>query len=157
MPDLSALMSADVTTEPTNGEGGVVTYSFSGNENQFDYLAEGESVTITYTVTIDDNNGGSDTQDVTVTITGANDAPDITIESGDGTALALTESSETAGHANDGMFTTDGGTAVTTGTLTFSDPDFSDTHTASVTAVSVGIGEVAPPSLTEEDLLGFSI
>ena len=89
-----------------------------------------------------------------MTINGADDAPDIMIDSGDSDGLTLTESSERP-VTPDGAFTTDGDTAVTTGTLTFSDPDFSDTHTASVTAVSVGIGEVAPPSLTEEDLLGL--
>ena len=84
-----------------------------------------------------------------MTITGANDAPDIVIGGGDSEALTLANSSETAGHADDGAFTTGGDTAVITGTLTFSDPDFSDTHTASVTAAAVTNGQ-APPLTAEE-------
>ncbi len=38
-------------------------------------LAEGDSVTELYTVTVTDENGATDTQDVTITITGTNDAP----------------------------------------------------------------------------------
>ena len=72
-------------TEPlvdtTDGAGGSITYTFNGVEDQFDYLAVGESVTLTYTITLEDNNGGSDTQDVAVTITGVNDAPDVVNDS----------------------------------------------------------------------------
>ena len=32
-----------------------------------------------FTITVDDGNGGTDTQDVTVTITGSNDAPVIAV------------------------------------------------------------------------------
>jgi VCBS repeat-containing protein len=40
-----------------------------------DYLAAGATVTLTNTVTVSDGNGGSTTQNVVVTINGANDAP----------------------------------------------------------------------------------
>ncbi|WP_085910179.1 VCBS domain-containing protein, partial [Kiloniella majae] len=55
-----------------------ITWDFSVDDASIDYLAAGEVVTQTYTVTIDDGNGGTVDQDVTVTITGANDAPMIT-------------------------------------------------------------------------------
>src|SRR5204862_384517 len=42
------------------------------------YLAAGEIVKETYTVTINDGHGATATQDVTITITGTNDAPVIT-------------------------------------------------------------------------------
>ena len=54
-------------------------WTFNSTPQAFDYLAVGESLTLTYTVQSTDNNGASDTQTVTVTITGTNDAPDITL------------------------------------------------------------------------------
>ncbi len=46
----------------------------------FDALAEGETATDTFTYIVDDGQGGLDTATVTVTITGANDAPEIAAE-----------------------------------------------------------------------------
>ncbi len=46
-------------------------------------LAQGQTITQVYTVTVTDNNGASVTQDVTVTITGTNDAPTIASRCGD--------------------------------------------------------------------------
>ena len=40
-------------------------------------LAEGQKVTDTITVTVDDGNGGTATQVITVTVIGTNDAPTI--------------------------------------------------------------------------------
>ncbi|WP_210205756.1 VCBS domain-containing protein, partial [Hoeflea marina] len=56
---------------------GTVAWSFNSGTDQFDYLAAGEQLVITYTVTLSDDSAvaGSVTQDVTVTITGTNDAP----------------------------------------------------------------------------------
>ncbi|QDT22259.1 hypothetical protein HG66A1_40660 [Gimesia chilikensis] len=51
---------------------GTFTYNPDG---QFEYLADGESATDTFTYTIEDSQGGTDTATVTVTITGVNDAP----------------------------------------------------------------------------------
>ena len=45
----------------------------------FDALTEGETVTDTFTYTVDDGFGGTDTATVTVTITGSNDAPVVTV------------------------------------------------------------------------------
>jgi uncharacterized protein len=45
----------------------------------FDALTEGETVTDTFTYTVDDGFGGTDTATVTVTITGSNDAPVLTL------------------------------------------------------------------------------
>ncbi|WP_109465620.1 ExeM/NucH family extracellular endonuclease [Albibacillus kandeliae] len=47
----------------------------------FDALAEGEQVTDTFTYIVDDGKGGTDTATVTVTLTGTNDAPDLTVAS----------------------------------------------------------------------------
>ena len=158
VPDLPALLTRrGGAVDTVDGAGGVISYSFSGTENQFDYLAATESVAVTYTITVNDANGGTDTQDVTVTITGANDAPDVTVGGSDSATLALTELSEAPENVGLNAFTdtVGGGAPTTSGTLSFSDPDYSDTHTASVTNVSAGLGEVAPPSLMEAELLGL--
>ena len=42
---------------------------------QFNDLAAGETATDSFTYTVDDGNGGTDTATVTVTINGANDGP----------------------------------------------------------------------------------
>ena len=47
----------------------------------FDALAEGEQVTDTFTYIVDDGKGGTDTATVTVTLTGTNDAPVLTVAS----------------------------------------------------------------------------
>ena len=45
----------------------------------FDYLDDGETLTLTYTVRATDDSAAIDDQTVTITITGTNDAPVITV------------------------------------------------------------------------------
>ena len=61
-----------------------------------------------FTITVDDGNGGTDTQDVTISITGSNDAPVITPVDVAGTI-------------------TEGGTVSEAGSITFTDLDLTDT------------------------------
>lgn len=56
-------------------DGGRVSYDPG---DRFDYLATGETATDSFTYTVDDGRGGTDTATVTVTITGRNDAPVLT-------------------------------------------------------------------------------
>ncbi len=91
-------------TNNTNG-----TFSYSADE-QFEYLAAGETATDTFTYTVSDGNGGTATETVTVTITGQNDAP---------VALAV------AAAANED------GPAITV-SASITDADTSDTHTYTV-------------------------
>ena len=44
-----------------------------------DFLGDGDSVELTYAVTINDGNGGTVTQNVVVTVTGTSDAPTVTV------------------------------------------------------------------------------
>ena len=76
---------------------------------------------------MDDNNGGTDTQDVVITITGTNDAPIIDSAAQSG---SITETADLAPAA-------DAAPANATGTITFDDVDLSDVPTASITASSV--------------------
>jgi len=52
---------------------GLITYNLTSSSAEFNRLAEGETAIDTFTYTIDDGNGGSDTATVSVTITGTND------------------------------------------------------------------------------------
>jgi VCBS repeat-containing protein len=143
------------TAAASDGGSQTLDWTYDPTGADLDWLGAGETLTITYSAQVNDGSGAVGDQPLEVTITGTNDGPVISLESGDSAALTLEESSETAGNADDGAFTTGGSPAVTTGTLSFSDLDLTDTHTADVTDVVVGIGETAPPSVTTEDLLAL--
>ncbi|MBR0723314.1 VCBS domain-containing protein [Bradyrhizobium manausense] len=63
---------AVLTTGKNNG---AVDWSYSIKDSALDFLGEGQTATVVSTITLDDHHGGTDTAQVTVTITGANDAP----------------------------------------------------------------------------------
>jgi VCBS repeat-containing protein len=62
------------TLDPVNQGGDSVAWHFDVSDADLDGLDDGEVVTQTYTITIDDGNGGTATQNVTITLTGASDA-----------------------------------------------------------------------------------
>ncbi|QDV19361.1 sulfur oxidation protein SoxZ [Gimesia panareensis] len=73
-------VAGDVGTQVTLSSGALLTLSANGDVSYdpngvFNYLAVGESATETFTYTIDDGHGLTDTATVTVTITGVNDDP----------------------------------------------------------------------------------
>jgi VCBS repeat-containing protein len=83
-PDLSDTHSASFAPQaggylgtfaldPVNQSGNSVGWTFSVEDADIDFLEDGETLVQTYTVEIDDGNGGTTSQDVTVTITGAAD------------------------------------------------------------------------------------
>ncbi len=76
---------------------GTISWSFNSNGEAFNYLASGETLTLTYTIkaTDDNNPTTNDTQTVTITITGTNDTPNITVESGNSDSASLTETNST--------------------------------------------------------------
>ena len=57
---------------------GAVDWSFSLADSQLTFLAAGQTVTLTETITVDDHNGGTDTSTETVTIAGPNHPPQVT-------------------------------------------------------------------------------
>ena len=59
-------------------QNGKWTYTLNNDDPKVQALKEGEKVTDTITVTVDDGHGGKTTQTITVTITGTNDAAVIT-------------------------------------------------------------------------------
>ncbi|EPE99603.1 VCBS domain-containing protein, partial [Rhizobium grahamii] len=80
----AALKAAfSVTNAAGNSHDGTVNWSYSIAESALDFLAKGQSVELTYAITVDDGHGGTDSRDVTVTITGENDVPVLTASTGD--------------------------------------------------------------------------
>ena len=70
-------LSYTLLTEPTNGD---LTFNADGSyifdpAGSFEHLALGESQTVTFSYEVDDGEGGKDTANVTLTISGENDAP----------------------------------------------------------------------------------
>ena len=106
---LAALVTAGAVTKAAGETGGSVSLTFSAGSTVFDYLGEGETVTLGYRVEIGDGEG-TGTRDISVTITGANDAAVIT---GDMTGEVAERAAEEA-----------------TGTLRVADPDGADTFVA---------------------------
>ena len=77
-----------VTQTAGNTNNGSASWTYSLADRNFDFLAVGEILTLTYTATIDDGHGGVVTQPFTVTITGTNDAPVIATTSNAFTELS---------------------------------------------------------------------
>jgi len=116
-PDVGDTLT--VTSLDTSGTVGAVTAwdaegSFAYDPNgQFQYLPAGNSTTDSFTYTVSDGHGGTDTATVTVTINGANDVP---------TGINLDNSSVAENQRY--------GTAV--GNFSTTDPDTGDTFTYSL-------------------------
>ncbi|MDK1494684.1 VCBS domain-containing protein, partial [Sinorhizobium sp. 7-81] len=96
-------------------------WSYTLDDGLADSLAEGESRTESFVVTVTDDNGATDTQTVTITINGTNDAPVLTV---DHTGSVTEDLSAVAGNLSD------------SGNLSYTDVDITDTH--SVTSTLVG-------------------
>ncbi|MCP4470745.1 MAG: hypothetical protein GY815_08670, partial [Gammaproteobacteria bacterium] len=58
-----------------NTNDGTINWDYTIADTDLDFLAAGETITVVFTITVDDGNGGTDTQDVTITITGTNNLP----------------------------------------------------------------------------------
>ena len=116
-------LSLGPLTNSTHGVPGSQSWSFSAPDSYFDYLADGETVMLTYTVEVDDHHGGVTSQDIVVTVNGSNDAPEIA----DIAQHGLAEQADTA-------------PLTATIPVTFTDLDLSDVgHTAAIThAVATG-------------------
>ena len=102
---------------------GSYTYSLNNLNPMVQALAKGQTATDTFTYSITDSQGATSTTTLQVTVTGSNDAPDISVGSGDSANASLAE--------------TDSGLNAT-GTLSIFDIDTQDTVAPSVTSVSTG-------------------
>ncbi|MFU0949009.1 retention module-containing protein [Kluyvera ascorbata] len=146
-------VTAGENTELTEAQLGLLsqgTFTVSDDGKSWNYqisndltqsLAEGQEAKITYWVTVKDSHGATDTQPVTITIKGTNDAP--VLSASDGEVL----------QEDNGIVT---GTAptpellATSGVLSTSDVDTADSHSYTSGLTSVTAGEST--ELTEAQL-----
>ena len=120
-----------LTLGPVDQDSNTVGWSFSVDDADLDFLAAGQTLTQVYTITVSDGQpGGTVTQDVTITITGTNDAPTVT------------------GAVDSGGVTEDG-TLSASGSIDFADVDLADVHTA--TFLAGGLGYVGTFSVGVDD------
>ncbi|MDF1726467.1 MAG: VCBS domain-containing protein [Sulfitobacter sp.] len=70
---LLGLLSLTAAKSPS-GTDGTIDWTFTAEDQTFDYLAKDETVTLSYEITLSDGNDGTDTTTVAVTVTGTNDA-----------------------------------------------------------------------------------
>ena len=110
------------TTAPGPVRLGGLTFRVS--DNALDFPAKDETLTVTYNVTVTDNNGAKTDQPVIVTIAGTNDAPVLNVDTSGQNGTGLHGISERPGQTNDAA-----DNDIASGTLTFADVDLSDTHT----------------------------
>jgi VCBS repeat-containing protein len=118
------LVKADSTGTGT----GSVAWMFNVADSAIDFLAQGETLSVIYNVTVTDNNGATTTQPLMLTVagTGTNDAPVIIAESTTATGTITELADTTASSAPDSV----------SGTIAFQDVDLNDSHTASKSFVS---------------------
>jgi VCBS repeat-containing protein len=83
------LTAAILTDTPPNGVGGQVKWTYSVTQAAIVGLAAGDTKVETFTVVVADGHGGTDSETVTVTITGSNDSP---VAAPAGTASNATQS-----------------------------------------------------------------
>ncbi|MET4000748.1 VCBS domain-containing protein, partial [Marinobacterium sp. MBR-109] len=100
-----------ISADAGNDNNGTINWAYDIDAGDLEFLAEGEEVTAVFTITVDDGQGGTDTQDVTVTLTGSNDQPEIQVVDVQGDI-------------------TDGSTLADSGSVTFTDVDLTDRPTA---------------------------
>ncbi|QSX29768.1 retention module-containing protein [Shewanella cyperi] len=125
---VSSLYNGDISWSGgalTQDQINALVAGFSADSDSWDYsianslvqfLAVGETITLSFNVSVDDGHGGIDTETVTITINGTNDAPVLTVD----TSGSVTEDVNVlAGMLSD------------SGTLSFSDVDVNDSHSVS--------------------------
>lgn len=113
---------------------GVINWVFNSGTQYFDYLSSNETLILTYTIKASDSYTPAleTTQAITITIKGTNDAPKITVESGDSTSESLTETNSSLN---------------TSGTLTINEVEPNDTVNASIESVSINSNSTVNSSI----------
>ncbi|WP_083869908.1 VCBS domain-containing protein [Bradyrhizobium sp. WSM1253] len=148
---LSALQKQDIAATQTqisvaaaggNNNNGSAVWTYTIPDHVFDFLAAGETLTLTYKVRVNNNfsvNPETSPIDITITITGTNDKPVITTS----VPVIIFEGGTSK---PGGPLTSE---VPTSGTLTFTDVDLTDAHTVAVklTSATLPDGSVPPGPL----------
>ncbi len=117
-PTQIAALTSDFTVD-------MDSWDYSVNNNDVQFLGAGETVTFSYDVTVADNNGGTDTATVVMTINGTNDIPDITSEVSSGFVKEIVD------NAPNELIET----LTATMAIDFTDLDLTDSHIVSVASL----------------------
>jgi VCBS repeat-containing protein len=133
----AALKQALQLSQAGNTNNGSVGWSYSIADQALDFLGKDQTAKVVSTITLDDHQGSTTTAEVTVTITGTNDAPMITVKGSDSAGAELNE-------------TNDGQTAH--GTLTLSDADATDHVTVAVDHLDIVLDGVLQTDQVSEPL-----
>ncbi|UFZ01661.1 VCBS domain-containing protein [Bradyrhizobium ontarionense] len=133
---IAALEQALQLAQSGTTNNGSVGWTYAIPDGSLDFLGEGQSVTVTSTVTLDDHRGGTATSSIVVTITGTNDQPVVTSD------VQTAEIAERVGKSGSDLRDT------ASGTITFADADVTDTHVIKVTDVVVSGADDGLPSDT---------
>ncbi|MGJ4929170.1 VCBS domain-containing protein [Bradyrhizobium sp. HKCCYLS2038] len=131
----AAAISFDSVTTSISGGVNPLTWTYQPAAANLDWLAAGETLTITYLAEVTDGTAHVGSQPLTIVITGSNDAPTI--------VAAQTAATATQDVAVDAQ-----GQLHANGSFGFADLDLSDTHSASAILLSTtGPGGVALGSM----------
>ena len=72
--------SLSLTASPSNANDGSVAWSYDVPDDSLAFLADGETLTLTYLASVDDGHGGTAITPITVTIIGSSDVPHLITE-----------------------------------------------------------------------------
>ncbi len=122
-----------------SGTGGQLTWNYRVAAADVEYLAAGQTKVESFTITLDDQNGGLITRQIDVTVTGTNDAPVIGVQD---LAGAVTELVTPVGNLTD------------SGTIAFGDVDLTDVHLVSAMGAPVGSVLGALTAVKNTDTVG---
>src|SRR5882724_4786780 len=143
LTDLNSAMSSMIQSDSSGS--GKLKWSFGAADDDFDFLAKNQTLTLTYQITLLDNHGGSTTKTVTITVTGTDDKPVIDFGA---TALVTEQAGHTLSLSPDTPHVA----------VHFIDPDLTNTgHTASVigVAASGATSGLLPGALGTAELMAF--
>ena len=127
-----------------NGSG-QLKWSFSDADDEFDFLAKDQTLTLTYDIVVSDNHGGTAMQTVKVTVTGTDDKPVINVTP---VATVTEQADQTLSFSPDTAHVA----------INFTDDDLTNTgYTASVIAASASgdTSGILPGFLGNAELMSF--
>ena len=113
-----------IAAEAGNTNNGIIDWNYAIADSKLDFLGQGDVLTISANVAINDHNGGIVSKAVAVTITGANDLP-----------VIATSSMVTGGVTEQG---TPSGNLISMGTINFTDADVNDVHLVPAQGTPIG-------------------